>query len=410
MRPFTRISSAALCLAIGLILALVRPLSLDSEAQEESSAAVWRELVNETRLDEGLNPYARSRLLAVAAQQHADDLAESGLSDPDDVHRGSDGSDVQERVQEVGYAAWTRGDDEMVVAENVWTGRGTPREALDSLLEDQAYRDTLLSPDYREIGVGVATDADGRDVYVLDFGARPNVLPIFINDGAATTDNREVAIRLTNEQVRPEGEGASFIGQAIEIRISDRPSFEESAWQAWAPLVSWLLPDTSGEHTVYVQFRDAAGRTAASADEIFLDQGTPVTPTAMTPSATATSQTAGAAASPSPVSESVETPGSPPPGTEPATTAQPSSGASPTAPGASPSVSPPLAARATPFPTWTPLPSPEPPSIDSDDQGGATLSLPDMTDYGRPLAAVGVLHGVAIVLAITWILLRGKDA
>ena len=407
MRLSIRVAFVALCLALGVITAFSWPLDPVAQAQEES-AAIWRDLVNETRLDEGLDPYAWSRLLVAAAQRHADDLAENGFADPDDVHQGSDGSDEQERIEEAGYAAWTREDNQMVVAENVWVGRGTPREALDALLEDQQDRDDLLSDTYREIGVGVATDVDGRDVYVLNFGARPNVLPVFINDGAATTENREIAIRLTNERVRPDGEGATFIGEAIEIRVSNEPSFEELDWQPWAPLVSWLLPDTSGEHTVYVQFRDAAGRTAASADDIVLDHGALLTPTASQIIPTPTPQPSEVAASPSPTSESGEGPGSPVPGTELTITTAPLSTPSPLSSPASPSGSTPLAGRATPFPTWTPLPSPEPTPTDPDDQDGATLSLPRMEEYGRPLVAVGILQGLVVILAIYWVIRRGR--
>jgi uncharacterized protein YkwD len=402
MHPPLRAVLTVICLVGLSLLASAGPLGLASLAQEETAATVWLELVNETRLDEGLDPYAQSRLLSNAAQRHADDLAENGLADPDDVHQGSDGTDEEERTREAGYAAWTK-DDEMVVAENVWYGRGGPQDALASFLEDQGYRDHLMSDAFREIGIGAATDADGRSVYVLSFGARPNVLPIFINEGAASTENREVAIRLTNERVRPEGEGA-FIGEAIEIRISNEPSFEGLAWQSWAPLVSWVLPDTSGEHTIYVQFRDAAGRTAASADGIFLDEGTPTTPTAAStatpPPPTPSLQATDTAAPPSPTPAPSVTSG---PGTSSAG-AEPTTGTGTTAP----PTSPPVAARATPFPTWTPLPSPAPTPADVKGRDETSLSLPTMEGYERPLAAVGILQGVVIVLGVYWLMRRGK--
>ncbi len=408
MRPPLRAVLTVICLVGLSLLASAGPLGLASLAQEETADTVWLELVNETRLDEGLDPYAQSRLLSNAAQRHADDFAENGLADLDDVHEGSDGTDEQKRIREAGYAAWTK-DGEIVVGENVWYGRGTPQDALASFLEDQGYRDNLMSDTFREIGIGRATNADGRSAHVLSFGARPNVLPIFINDGAASTENREVAIRLTNERVRPQGEGA-FIGEAIEIRISNKPSFEGLAWQSWAPLVSWVLPDSSGEHMVYVQFRDAAGRTAASADGIFLDEGTPTTPTAVstatpTPPTPTPQATDTAAPVPSPTPEPSVTSG-------PATSsvgAEPTTGTGT----AEPPTAPPVAARATPFPTWTPLPSPAPTPADVNDPGAGgrhetSLSLPKMEGYERPLAAVGILQGVVIVLGVYWLMRRGK--
>jgi hypothetical protein len=269
-------------------------------------------------------------------------------------------------------------------------------------LEDPPHRDNILSTTYREMGIGVATDSAGRNYYVLDFGARPNVLPIFINDGAASTDSPQIAIRLTNEEARPGGEGANFMGQVIEIRISNEPDFDDRPWERWEPLVPWTLPDTPGEHTVYAQFRDAAGRTAASADTIFLGEGAPITPTPIPPSPTPVptatpvpptptptpvpTATPEAAATPipepaaTPVPTVVPTP-SPPPTVEPTPTPYTAGPSSP-------------APSMTPFPTWTPLPTPAP----------QETSRPD-----APLATLAALQGIAIVLGIYLVLHRGRE-
>jgi uncharacterized protein YkwD len=404
MRHPLRIATFLVCVTLMALLTTGRSLGLGIKAQEAGPDATWLKLVNDLRLDEGLDPYSQSRLLTDAARRHADDLAAHGLADADDVHLGSDGTHEQERIQEAGYAAWARDDGQLTVDENVWSGRGTPEDALDFFLEDPVHRDNLLSDTYREIGIGVAIGDDGRSHHVLDFGVRPNVLPIFINDGAASTENREVAIRLTNEQVRPEGEGATFIGEAVEIRISNDPTFEELSWQPWAPLVSWTLPETAGDHTVYVQFRDAAGRTAASADNIFLDMGTPATPTPVPPTATPEPTDTPVPPSATPVPTATEIP--------PTATPQPSTPTAPPTLAPTPSPTPVtsfgLVANITPFPTWTPLPSPEPTRGASGQPDEAILSLPELGDYKRPLIALGILQGVAIVLGLYLALRRGK--
>jgi uncharacterized protein YkwD len=406
MRYPLRIATFSVCVALIALLTMGQSLGLGIEAQEAEPAAVWLRLVNDLRLEEGLNPYSQSRLLTDAARRHADDLVAHGFADADDVHLGSDGTHEQERIQEAGYAAWTRGEGQLTVDENVWSGTGTPEDALDFFLEDQAHRDNMLSDIYREIGIGVATDDDGRNTYVLDFGARPNVLPIFINDGAASTDNPEIAIRLTNEQVRPEGEGATFMGEAIEIRASNDPAFEELSWQPWAPLVSWTLLDTAGEHTVYVQFRDAAGRTAASADGIFLDKGTPATPTPVPPTPTPEPTDTPIPPSPTPAPTATELPPTAAP--QPSTpTAPPTAAPTPT-PSSTPVTSVGLVTNITPFPTWTPLPSPEPTRGESEQPGEATSSVPELGDYRGTLIAVGILQSVAIVLGLYLALRRGK--
>jgi uncharacterized protein YkwD len=179
-----------ICVALIALLPTGRSLGRGVEAQERDPAATLLALVNDARLNEGLDPYSQSRLLTDAARRHADDIAANGFADPNDVHLGSDGTYEQERIQEAGYAAWAREDGSLAVDENLWSGQGTPDDALGFFLGDQVHRDNLLSTAYREIGIAVATDAEGRSIYVLDFGARPNVLPIFINDGAVSTESR----------------------------------------------------------------------------------------------------------------------------------------------------------------------------------------------------------------------------
>jgi hypothetical protein len=312
--------------------------SLPVSAQEPDPVATWQTLVNEARLDEGLAP-------------------------------GSDDSTPQQRIAEAGYAAWNGG--ESVIGENFWTGPGTIEDAMAFLLEEPSQRDNILSAVYREIGIGVATDDAGSNYYVLDFGARPNVLPIFINDGATNTDNPQIAIRLTNEEARPGGKGTIFMGQAIEMRISNEPGFNDLPWQPWEPLVPWTLPDAPGEHAVYVQFRDAAGRTAASTDAIVIGEGTLTTPTPVPPISTA---------------EPAATP--PPPVPRPSPL--PPLPLSPT----------PLAPHLTPFPTWTPLPSPTSPQENSNNSSSSPSA---------PLAMLASLQGLALILGIYLALRRGQE-
>lgn len=357
----------AFILIVGLVL-----LSLPTSAQEPDPVAIWQTLVNEARLDEGLAPYGFSTLLNAAAQRHANDLAAHQISS----YTGSDDSTPQQRIAEAGYAAWNGG--ESVVGENFWTGSGTVEDAMAFLLEDPDQRDNIFNPVYREIGIGVATGDTGSNYYVLDFGARPNVLPIFINDGATNTDNPQIAIRLTNEEARPGGKGTIFMGQAIEMRISNEPGFNDLPWQPWEPLVPWTLPDAPGEHAVYVQFRDAAGRTAASTDAIVIGEGTLTTPVL--------SKVEG----PTPVPPiSTAEPAATPPSAAPRPSSLPPLPPSPT----------PLASHLTPFPTWTPLPSPTPPQEDSGNSSSPSA----------PLAVLVSLQGLALILGIYLVLRRGQE-
>jgi hypothetical protein len=364
-------------------------VALPAQAQESDPIVTWLTLVNQARLDEGLIPYALFPLLNASAQRHADDLALNQASS----HIGSDGSMPRERIAQAGYAAWTQADGELVAGENFWIGRSSIEDAVAYFLTDPPQRANLLSTTYREMGVGFATGADGRNYYVLDFGVRPNVLPVFINDGATNADDAQVAIRLPNENVRPEGQGASFMGEVIEIRVSNEPSFENSPWQTWEPLIPWTLPDVPGEHTVYVQFRDAAGRTAAAADTIVLGQGVIAAPTPVPP--TFTSQ-----APPTLV----------PPSATPGSVALSMPEATPTPLPAAPTAiqhtatSAASASSAIPFPTWTPLPTATPPFDDVPSDGPAWLAKLKRI----ALPTLVALQGLVILLGIYLVLRRGR--
>jgi hypothetical protein len=412
MRNSLCVVALVLCLVLVSLPASAVRLSPHVEAQGPDPIVTWQVLVNEARLDEGLAPYDLSGQLSAAAQRHADDLAANGFIDPSDPHLGSDGTHEQQRAAEVGYAAWTWNGGQLIVDENVST-HGTIEEGMTWFLGHPPHRDNILSPRYREIGIGVAVDDDGHNYYVLNFGVRPNVLPIFINDGAASTDDPQVAIRLTNEEARPDGEGAAFMGRAIEVRISGKPDFGDSPWQPWEPLVPWTLPDTPGEHTVYVQFRDAAGRTAASADTIVLGEGTPVTPTLVSPSLTPEPTVTPVPPSPTPEPTATLIPTSPtpeptdipPPAPTTATpapaaalTPEPTSVVEPTATTLPPSTPAPSAMSApvdaTPFPTWTPLPTPV---------------FQETDESEPPLAALAALQGVVLILGIYLALRRRQE-
>jgi hypothetical protein len=161
------------------------------------------------------------------------------------------------------------------------------------------------------------------------------------------------------------------MGQAIEVRVSNDPQWEGVDWQPWEELVPWTLVGTPGENTVYVQFRDGAGRTAASGDHIWLGD-TP--PTAVPP--TAAPEGAGT------------------PSTEPGESVEADTQLDGT-------VAAPQGTRVpvgvTPFPTWTPLPTSGPTEE-------AAVSA-DGADY--PVGLLLGLQGVAVVLGI-YVVLRRK--
>ena len=261
----------AVLVAMALLAGWARPA-----AQQSDFAFDFYNAINRARLNDGLAPLGLSTLLTLAAQRHAEDIAKRGVAS----HDGADGSSYQQRIREAGYRAW---NDGLLVNEVVWLGLGGPVDALNWFRNRAEEWAIFTDARYREIGVGYAEDGQGVRYFVITFGARPGVLPIFINDGAAVTESPVVAVRLTNEEAVPMGEGA-WIGNAIEVRLSDTPDFNGAAWQPWEPLLPWPLSGTEpGKYAVYVQFRDGANRTAVAEATIQLVEPgeAPATPTAL---------------------------------------------------------------------------------------------------------------------------------
>jgi hypothetical protein len=332
-------------------------------------------LINQVRLREGLAPLGNSTLLNQAAQRHAEDLVGIGRV----THDGSDGSSYQQRIREARYNAWNNG---LMVSEALWTGLGAAEDALTWFRSNPEWA-MLTDFGYREAGIGYADD-NGVRYFVVNLGARPGVLPVFVNDGTETTESPQVALRLTNEEAVPLGDGA-WIGKAIEVRLSNSPDFDGVPWQPWEPLLPWLLAgDVPGEYAVYVELRDGANRTTIAEDIIRLvaPGESPPTPTPFLDLLEITPEPQ--TGTPLPDTPSGESPDGPPAPPEPTADSE-----SPPTPATSESAEDTL----VPFPTWTPLPTDVPGSTES-----------KATDWS--LLLVFVLQGAAILLGVAAFLRR----
>ncbi len=333
-------------------------------AAQADPATEFYFLLNQSRLNAGISPLGKSTLLQQAAQRHAEDIAQRGVTS----HEGADGSDYRQRIRSAGYHAW---NDGLMVNETIWMGLGSAADALNWFINSSEWV-LLVEPQYREIGVGYAEDGQGIHYFVIVLGARPGVIPIFINDAQQATDSPQVAVRLTNEDAVPLGEG-TWMGKAIEVRLSNSPEFGETPWQPWERLLPWALAGTEpGDYAVYVEFRDGAGRTAVAEALIRL-----VSPDTVLPTPTPHPDIA-----PLPVERTTPQTNLTPTGATP----------SPTPSSAAPVVrtpTPPQAAQ----PTWTALPVEE--------SEPSTEEPPDW-----PLWAAFVLQGLALFLGFAVFLRR----
>jgi hypothetical protein len=234
------------------------------------------QLINQARIAQGLGPLALTPELNAAARSHADDMAARGYME----HTAPNGSTPQTRAIKAGYAA--PANSAWLVLE-VISARQTAEAAANWLLSDRQHRGVLLRGYWREMGAAYVQGGPYGQFWVVEFGCRPNVLPVVAEPSASGG----VTVRLSNEECTPHG-NSEAIGKATEVMISDKPDFDGAVWE---PFVRTKVVGSAGN--VYVRYRDARGKeittstagpagnavtvTAASASSTTLNSATPPT-------------------------------------------------------------------------------------------------------------------------------------
>jgi hypothetical protein len=205
------------------------------------------QLINQARVAQGLGPLALTPELNAAAKAHAQDMANKGYME----HEGLDGSTPQSRAIKHGYAAPAR--TAWLVLE-VISARQTAEAAANWLLSDRLHRGVLLRGYWREMGAAYVEGGPYGQFWVVEFGCRPNVLPVM----AEPTASGGVTLRLSNEECTPAG-NADAIGKATEIMVSDKPDFSGATWE---PFVS--TKTVANGSSTFVRYRDRQGREATA--------------------------------------------------------------------------------------------------------------------------------------------------
>lgn len=140
----------------------LRPAASSIAPELSEWPVVVLDMINARRSEHGLAPLVWAGALAVAAQAHADDLANRNRGG----HVGSDGAQLRERLRRAGYdASWA--------SENWANSRGI--EHAFSLWWNEppngAHRRNILGPNYSEIGIGITRGPWGY-YFVVDFAGR----------------------------------------------------------------------------------------------------------------------------------------------------------------------------------------------------------------------------------------------
>jgi hypothetical protein len=205
------------------------------------------QLINQARIAQGLGPLALTSELNAAAKAHAQDMAAKGYME----HTALDGSTPQSRAIRHGYAA--PANSAWLVLE-VISARQTAEAAANWLLSDRLHRGVLLRGYWREMGAAYVEGGPYGQFWVVEFGCRPNVLPII----AEPTASGGVTVRLSNEECTPHGTSEA-IGKATEIMVSDKSDFSGATWE---PFVATKAVTKGGN--VFVRYRDQRGREATA--------------------------------------------------------------------------------------------------------------------------------------------------
>ncbi|MCG5062081.1 MAG: hypothetical protein KA714_29990 [Limnoraphis sp. WC205] len=101
------------------------------------------ELTNDFRAENGLSALSPNSQLVIAAENHSENMALQDFFS----HQGLDGSDIGDRVLNVGY-------DYSRAGENIGAGYQTPEAVVEGWINSPGHRENLLNPDFTEIGVG----------------------------------------------------------------------------------------------------------------------------------------------------------------------------------------------------------------------------------------------------------------
>ncbi|CAH0768956.1 unnamed protein product [Bemisia tabaci] len=102
-------------------------------------------LVNEERAKHGRSPLRELRELSKLARTKSADMRDRGYFDHTSPRLGS----ASKMMKDAGLKAWASG-------ENIAAGQTTAQTVMNSWMNSQGHRENILSPDFKEIGVGFA--------------------------------------------------------------------------------------------------------------------------------------------------------------------------------------------------------------------------------------------------------------
>ena len=108
-------------------------------------------------------PFREIGVIVRAAQVYAEALAPGGCF----AHDCPPVPSQRDRIAQAGYGGWQR------IGENIAAGDRTAESVVAGWLDSPGHRANILKPEYREIGVGVATGEGKYRIYWVQVFATP---------------------------------------------------------------------------------------------------------------------------------------------------------------------------------------------------------------------------------------------
>jgi len=140
---------------------VVGPIALPLPNATVAAREVFDRL-NQKRLEMGLSELEWSDRLADLARLHSEDMASNNFFN----HRGSDGSMVDDRADRLHLGTWAGIGENIAFMQNFADPVGT---AIEKWLQSPSHRTNMLSPQWKETGVGVTVTKEGKFYFTQVF-------------------------------------------------------------------------------------------------------------------------------------------------------------------------------------------------------------------------------------------------
>jgi len=151
------------CCLVAVVAILPVNVAAAAPDEQASFTAKVLDLTNAERKSAGLAPLSLSRELADAAQNYSQVLASSDCF----AHTCGPVPDFADRDDQAGYNDWK------LIGENIAAGYPSPDEVVAQWMASPGHRANILSPNFTEIGIGVANGRGRFGTYwTQEFGAR----------------------------------------------------------------------------------------------------------------------------------------------------------------------------------------------------------------------------------------------